>query len=722
MTKELRLIIFFALAVLLTSIYWYFNETIFPKDTVGLVIYSSLLMLSFNTLIIEHYFTKPTDVLASSIAVLLTITPIRKDLINLGVWYDTLFFFSLGLGILSVAALALFAPNKPEDNTQNKISKLIKDFVVRFGSSKVQFFCLFVLTMFFYIDSKSQYFLFLFIYSAFVLLEPWKFIMKIPVFVKPKPQEGIGQIFGVQSKNTFLVKLYDKRPSIKIFDFVEFKYSMDENKNVRRGLILDNYLLNQEQWVKVLVSDEINKIFQDKIYNTFNDENVVFKITNPVNNDYLEKFVGLIDENSTISTIRFVYNSKKEIFDGQLLEVFIRGKKVLYQVIQGVTKIETLEQKNETGYIVGEAIQLGIWRPENGNFEKYGWVPFINSPVYVASPIPVPEIEENEYEIGKIPNSNYPVIIKKEIALTHHTAILGVTGTGKSIFARNLIRQYLTDPNTKVICIDFTDEYNGKFSDLKPVKVITDAVAEQAFKDIDYIEREVGKNYNKDNEATIAKRKEVATAIHKEICDFLKNPNTKLSIFELPDLTNSSGILEYTKYFFKILFHIAKKNKSFGNRICLVLEEAHTVIPEWNFAGIADKSSQSLLNTIAQIALQGRKFNVGLLVIAQRTANVSKTVLTQCNTIISFQEFDKTSSDFLANYFGQDIADTLPNLKFRQAIAAGKGLKSNVPMIFEVPHIDEPEQLQQAEAVEEITQVQAVIKEADNNDTATNGL
>ena len=94
---------------------------------------------------------------------------------------------------------------------------------------------MFILTIFFYIDSKSQYFLFIFLYSAFVLLDPWKFILKIPVFTKSKPQSGIGQIFGVQSKNTFLVKLYDKRPTIKIFDFVEFRYSMDEDKSVRKG-------------------------------------------------------------------------------------------------------------------------------------------------------------------------------------------------------------------------------------------------------------------------------------------------------------------------------------------------------------------------------------------------------------------------------------------------------------------------------------------------------
>ena len=692
MTKGLRLIIFFALAVILTAIYLYFQGAIFPQDTVGLVIYSSLLMLSFNTLILEHYFTKPTDVLASSIAVLLTITPIRKDLVNLGIWYDILFFFSFGLGILSVASLALFSPNNPEDTTQNKISKLLKDFVTRFGGSKVQFFCLFILTMFFYIDSKSHYFLFLFIYSAFVLLDPWKFIMKIPSFVKPAPQEGIGQIFGVQSKNTFLVKLYDKRPSIKIYDFVEFKYSMDENKNVRRVLILDNYLLNQEQWVKVLVSEEINNIFQGKIYNTFNDENVVYKITNPTPNNYLDKFVGIVDENSTISTIRFIYNSKKEISDGQLLEVFIREKKVLYQVIQGVTKVEQLEHKNETGYITGEAIQLGIWVKENGKFEKYGWVPFINSPVYISSSIEEPNIEHNEFQIGNIPNSNYPVILNKDLSLTHHTAVLGVTGTGKSVFSRNLIRQYLKDQNTKVLCIDFTGEYKGKFHDLTPVKILTEESEGKLYAAFEWVATELEKFGNVQDKA---KLKSADEFIRKTLLDgltsFLKEPTSRITIFELPDVSNTASILEYTRQLFKSLFILAKTEKCFGNKICVVLEEAHTIIPEWNFVGIADKSSQSLLNSIAQIALQGRKYNIGLLVIAQRTANVSKTVLTQCNTMISFQEFDKTSSDFLSNYFGQSIADTLPNLKFRQAIAAGKGLKSNVPMIFEVPLINEPE-------------------------------
>lgn len=105
--------------------------------------------------------------------------------------------------------------------------------------------------------------------------------------------------------------------------------------------------------------------------------------------------------------------------------------------------------------------------------------------------------------------------------------------------------------------------------------------------------------------------------------------------------------------------------------------------------GVSDFASKATVNSIAQIALQGRKYNIGFVVIAQRTANVSKTVLTQCNTIIAFQSLDRTSGDFLSNYLGKELIDTLPSLKFRTAIAVGKAFRSTTPMIFEIPDINE---------------------------------
>lgn len=689
-SKGIRIIVFIILFSILLFITLNWRGEIFPTDTTGIIIFSALLMLSFTSLFLEHYFTKPSDVLSSAIATLLLIAPLKNNLTELGLLYNIFFFYLLTVAVMALFSLLIFNPAANIDKTSNKISFILKDLVGRFGSSKIIFSILFFLTLTFYVKSDSIYFFVLFFYAGFILIDPWKFFLNIPGFIKKGKEKSIGKVFGVQSKSTFLVKLFEEHQTVRIFDFVEFKYSMDDEKNIYKGLVLDNYLLNQEQWIKVLVNSEIKKLFGNKNYNDCNEENVVYKITNPEHNDYLKKFVGVVAENSTISLIKFQYNSKIEIFEGQLLEVFIQGKKVLYQIIQGILKKEQLEHKNETGIVIGDALQLGIWNTDKCSFEKYGWLPQINSPVYIASQIEAVSIQSNEFLVGSIPDTNYPVILDKSIAITHHLAILGVTGTGKSTFARNLIRN-LIDDDTKIICVDFTDEYRGKFNDLSPHNIISTEKADSIFKGIDFIEREMGNNYNKDTDKSTAKRKEISKEMFDAVTDYMKG-DEKLTIFELPDVSNTTGIFEYTKLFFKILFFIAKKEKNYGKKVCVVLEEAHTVIPEINFIGTGDKKSQSLVNSIGQIALQGRKYNIGFIVIAQRTANVSKTVLTQCNSIVAFQEFDKTSFDFLSNYFGSAISDMLPNLKSRQAVAAGKAFKSTVPMIFEVPEILEIEE------------------------------
>ena len=101
--------------------------------------------------------------------------------------------------------------------------------------------------------------------------------------------------------------------------------------------------------------------------------------------------------------------------------------------------------------------------------------------------------------------------------------------------------------------------------------------------------------------------------------------------------------------------------------------------------GLGDFDSKGLVGKIAQIALQGRKYGVGLLVLAQRTATVSKTVLTQCNTVISFTCYDDTSLSFLANILGREHVTLIPNLPPLHAVAFGKWIRSERPLVFQVP-------------------------------------
>jgi hypothetical protein len=654
---------------------------------------SGFLLLILLSLIDQPHFSKDSNVFINAVTAGISLLLVERENRN---WIFIL-FLSITLYLVISSYILMWVRNNPLSN-ENKLVQFFSKINREIGKPQTLFSAFFLWGAINQFGVSSNGFNALLLYWVIFMILNLPSIASIinGLFEKKeniKQENALGLIFGVQSKNTFLVKLFHERKvSIRIFDFVEFKYSIDQDRQIRKGLILDSYLLNEQQWIKVLTTNEINAIFGNKVIYKNHSEDIIYKIQEIPETKYLETFIGIVTENSTIGKVKFIFNSKASIQEGQLLEVKVGNKNisVFYQIVEGITKIEQLENKNETGLIIGDAIQLGTWNKEKVRFEQFGWVPEINSPVYIASLIEDVKIAEDEFEIGKIPNTNFPVIINKNLALTHHTAVLGVTGTGKSVFSRNLIREYLKDEKIKVICIDFTGEYKLKFADYYPSKIVSDENDKELYKTFNWISNELDKFANQQDKPRLMLADDFIKKTLKEALEtFLKSEDSRISIIELPDVSNTASILEYTKQLFKALFNIAKMEKCFGHKVCIVLEEAHTVIPEWSFVGIADKSSQSLLNSIAQIALQGRKYDVGLLVIAQRTANVSKTVLTQCNTIISFQEFDKTSSDFLANYFGQAIANILPNLKFRQAIAAGKAVKSNVPMIFEVPEIHE---------------------------------
>lgn len=484
------------------------------------------------------------------------------------------------------------------------------------------------------------------------------------------------------------MKLFEDRKSIKKFDLVKFRYSMQDAKDFTiTGIVFDTYLLNQEKWAKVL------QLADPKKEDAKLEKNIVYKISDKAeivttNKELkVDNLVGVVIEGSTIGKIKFEYSKKNDdLQEGDLPELKIVDRRLFYQVISGSTEKEKLEAKNETGFIEGEAIQLGEWQNEKLSFQKFGWVPSINTAIFKAdtSDIIVNDFQYPLYKLGNIPGASLPSVVDLSEAVSHHMALLGVTGSGKSFLAHEIINQ--TKGDTKVICVDFNKEFISKLTPT-PANIIGETKANEISEKIDWINNELGKFDNQQNKTQIAtQQREIKSVLKKEIETFLNDASCNIKVFELPDVSNTTGILDYTNYFFKVLFETAKERQGTGNpaKICVVLEEAHTIIPEWNFSGSSDKTSQSLVNSIGQITLQGRKYGVGFLVIAQRTANVSKTVLTQCNTVVCFQAFDETSFTFLGNYVGKDMVQALPNLKQYHAVAAGKAVKSNMPMIIDL--------------------------------------
>ena len=519
------------------------------------------------------------------------------------------------------------------------------------------------------------------LWFAIISLDPSKLHNQLLSQESQKKEQQIGTIFGVQSRKVFLVKLFEDRKGIKKFNVVQFKYKMAEQPGKTFiGIVFDTYLLNQEKWAKILA-------LKPKSTDETLIDNVVYLSKDDIAELNLENFVGIVDSGSDVGKLKFEYSKKNDdLQEGDLLFVEIGKRKIYYQVLNGMVTIESLEARNEIGYIEGEAIQVGEWDKDALSFKKYGWVPPVNTPIFrVGQEWENKKFQYPELQLGKIPGTNLPAVINIEDMISHHIAILGVTGSGKTFISQKLIAEAVR--NNKVICIDFTGEYVKKLSFLKPSSIINDPTG---LKEIEknLAAKEVA---SKDRNLKV-QYLELKEKISRKLCEYIEafmKGDTSLGILELPELSNTSFILEFTQQVIDAIFHYAKGQYQKGDShksILIVLEEAHTLVPETNSLGdLGDYgSNKALVNKIGQIALQGRKYGVGFMIIAQRTANVSKTVLTQCNTVICFQAFDETSFAFLGNYLGKDLAHALPHLKQYHAILAGKAMKSAVPMIVDL--------------------------------------
>jgi hypothetical protein len=683
MNQLTRLIAFLGLAAGLIAIFLiHGGQVVDGGNTPNTVIFSSLLMLAFGTLLLEHWFTKPTDTIASAIAVLLTILPSQQGLAEMHGTFAILAYYSFG--ILILAALSIFL--SPLDSSdRSNFADYLRKISTRLGSSRLLFGALFFLCLVAYSKEDSAEFVQLMAFAGIVILIDPK---RLPSLVlRRAPIPPIGEVIGVQSRNTILARLASTRASVRRYDFVEFSDPGNEGQ-CRKGLIIDNWVLNSQQWIKIFSNRTLADIIGFAPDIAKRQRGKVYKITPNRAEVFLDRFVGTVYEGSSIDDVRFDYGMKVSVTEGTLLEIPFGNVNILYQVTQGVTKVEKLESKNEAGLIIGTATQVGFWKPDSRTFEKHGWLPEINKPVLLAQDIDDIPPEVGEYRAGKIPNTNFPIFINKTDAISHHTAILGVTGTGKSVFTRDLIRRVAAD-GTKVLIVDFTEEYRAKLDGNLIVEMGDAAVDREIYRYVDILAIEMAKFENNRVHATIEHAEAELRRLFRACFQTLSNSDRNIAILELPDVSNSNAILSYTRWAFKVLFEMARANELNGQRFCIVLEEAHTIIPEWNFVSSEDKSAKALVNQIGQIALQGRKYGVGFIVVAQRTANVSKTVLTQCNTVIAFRQFDRTSFEFLTNYMGEGMARSIASLQSRRAIVVGKAFSNSSPVIMQIPEIIE---------------------------------
>src|ERR1051325_4536029 len=234
-------------AVFVIVQYCVFGTFLPSTETKDLWFYSGIFMVLFSILFIEPYYTSPKNVITNAIPLLLVLIAIKNSFGNGAYWWAAIVVL-VTLLLLSIIALAFEDKNKSPDHWANKTAVTLKDFVVILGQGRVLYSSIFIYFLLTNYSNHSFYTLVFFVLWFFIVsINPKNLHGTFAVLAKKENNDQIGEIFGVQSKKIFLVKLFEDRKSIKKFDVVKFRYSMQDANLIITGIVFDTYLLNQEK-------------------------------------------------------------------------------------------------------------------------------------------------------------------------------------------------------------------------------------------------------------------------------------------------------------------------------------------------------------------------------------------------------------------------------------------------------------------------------------------
>ncbi len=694
-----------------------------PQRAIALIIYIVILLfansLLFTQLIPTHlwfwaafiafflaaflsapYFTAPKDAIqnsfaafSTSIVVFLTETKVDTTVQNLWLIYS---IFAIAVSIIAIFAMFQLDTTKPN---RKKLGEIFTRVAGALGDPKFLFTGIFFLSLVTYHASNVHQIFWLSVFwvvivNGSILERSWLVYKRIREKNQnlSKLPQYVGKIISWREPNIIRIEV---EPNT-FFSFGDLVVTYSLRDTCQLAIITNRYTLTDQSWVSALIfASEVPK---DNIkFSLLPEAGLIAKCDEQsIEGAWLDcdlyknknRLAGFITEGSNINVVRIeLVNNGVHIFEGQLISLQIQNDEVLFQIINGITRSENLEQADLHGYLQVEARKIGKWNSQTKQMEYVPWVPQPYTPAYFFDPI---AYNFTEHCIGHIPQTDYGLTVDWDKLVTHNTAILGVLGTGKTHLAVELIIRMLNQ-GIRVFVFDITGEYASKLgvyvnqekqnSSDETISVSIDS----------YIEKV------DDNQGTGGNHPEFGNEIANHIKEFMTDPEWGLRIFN-PfkfDVTEQSrGAYNNKAAFSKLtpaqitrivteeILRYIQHSTTAKAKLCIVLEEAHALVPEHN--AVSFEGDRNASNATAKAILQGRKYGLGCLLITQRTAHVTKSILNQCNTIFALQTFDKTGMEFLSNYLGESYTELLSSLPPRQCVAYGKALNTQNPLIIKL--------------------------------------
>jgi hypothetical protein len=335
--------------------------------------------------------------------------------------------------------------------------------------------------------------------------------------------------------------------------------------------------------------------------------------------------VGSAGEGTTETVLEFEPLRRLEV--GQPVILDPDGQNQIYQVAR-LRLISTSWSGASSLVAHASARQLG--RPEGGRIVGAHYLPAPHEPIFAPTDLG-DQLPAGYIQIGVIKGTEFPIGIGTSQESRGHIAIYGMSGMGKTAISRRLIEAF--GQHEFVLAMDTTGEYSSRF----------------AF----------------------------------PLWQFGADPNWQQGDFDTvgPHVFERPGDApSYAAKLVKAMMDHARLEYDQGvpSFRTVVFEEAHSFIPEWNFA-VGDQDS-AVRNT-TRFIMQARKYGLRFVIVSQRTAVVSKSAISQCENYVVLRTIDQTSLEYLEAVIGSELRGALPSLNRYEALCVGPAFNADQPVI-----------------------------------------
>lgn len=161
----------------------------------------------------------------------------------------------------------------------------------------------------------------------------------------------------------------------------------------------------------------------------------------------------------------------------------------------------------------------------------------------------------------------------------------------------------------------------------------------------------------------------LAEQIIRLLCSDSSCPGIKVIDFsEVPSDVLPVVTGTFARLLYDVQFWLREEKRT---PFCLVCDEAHLYLPVRDDAGAVEKQA---LATFERIAKEGRKYGVSLLVVSQRPADVSRTILSQCNNFLVLRLTNDSDQSVVKKLMPDSMAgltEILPLLDTGEALLLG---------------------------------------------------